>query len=296
MISVVIPSYNSESTIASCLRALLHQTYAHPYEIILVDSSQDSTPKLVAANFPQVKVIHREKKTDPGTARNLGLQHAQGDIIAFIDSDCDAAPDWLERIAAAHQSSYRVVGGAVRNGNEKHSSVAWAGYLAEFREFLPEQPKMEKAHIPTCNISYRRQIFETFGLFDGEFYPQEDLVFNYRLREKGERILFDPAMVVAHHHRTRWQDFLAHQRKIGNITARVLKQHLFPGSGIARRRQVAWLALPLLPVVKLCRTVAVFLRCQPGTILRRPWVVALLGLGLIWWTIGFARGVYQGNP
>lgn len=293
MISVIIPSYNSEKTIRRCLQALVSQSYGAPYEIVLVDSSQDETPRLVAENFPQVKLIHLDHKTDPGTARNLGLKQARGEIIAFIDADCEAAPDWLERIATAHQSAYRVVGGSVRNGNDRHSAVAWAGYLAEFREFLPAGPPGEREHIPTCNISYRRQIFDDFGHFPGEFYPQEDLVFNHRLREKGERIFFDPGIVVAHHHRTRLCAFLAHQKKIGHITARVLKLLPLPGAGLVRRPSVAWLALPFLPWVKLARTVAIFLRCQPQIILRRPWVLALLAVGLMWWTKGFASGLYQ---
>ena len=65
MVSVILPSYNSERTIVAVLNALKNQTFSEPYEIILVDSSSDSTPDLVRTNFPDIQFIHLEKKTDP---------------------------------------------------------------------------------------------------------------------------------------------------------------------------------------------------------------------------------------
>ena len=212
MISVIIPSYNSESTIQKCLDSLINQSYGGEYEIILVDSSVDSTPQIVSSQYPRIKLTHFDKKTDPGTARNIGIEESKGDLIALIDSDCVAAHDWLEKIDWTHKSHYNIVGGVVNNGNANDDIVAWAGYIAEFRDFLPEQPKREVMHIPTCNISYKKDIFTKFGYFKGEFYPQEDLVYNYNLWENGEKILLDPGIQVAHHHRSVLRDFLFHKK------------------------------------------------------------------------------------
>jgi glycosyltransferase involved in cell wall biosynthesis len=133
MISVIIPSYNSEETIEDCIDSLLNQSYADDYEIILVDSSQDRTPELVSRKYPNVKLIHFDKKTDPGTARNTGVQQSRGELIAFIDADCDASTDWLEKIESSHRSSYNIIGGVVNNGNAENDLVGSAGYIAEFR-------------------------------------------------------------------------------------------------------------------------------------------------------------------
>lgn len=293
MISVIIPSYNSEKTIRQTLNSLINQSYNDSYEIILVDSSIDNTPQVVRSEFPDIKFIHLETKTDPGTARNLGLKESKGDIIAFIDSDCTAADDWLDRIENAHDSPYNVVGGVVNNGNDENDLVAWAGYISEFREFLPEQSKKEVDHIPTCNISYKRKIFDEFGLFQGEYYPQEDLVFNYNLRQKNEKIILDPSIQVYHHHRSVLKDYLAHQKRIGTITSTVLKKIPLEGAFIARHKVAAIFLLPLLPFVKFIRTLIVFLRYQPKTIIKRPRVLAIFSRGLFYWIIGFANGIYR---
>jgi len=73
MISVIIPSYNSNKTIEKCLNSILNQTYSDEYEIIVVDSSIDNTSDIVKNKFKDVKLAHLKKKTDPGTARNLGF-------------------------------------------------------------------------------------------------------------------------------------------------------------------------------------------------------------------------------
>jgi glycosyltransferase involved in cell wall biosynthesis len=84
MISVIIPSYNSERTIEKCLDSIEGQSYDGGYEVILVDSSADKTGDIVSAKYDKVKLIHLEEKTDPGTARNIGMREAKGGIYAFI--------------------------------------------------------------------------------------------------------------------------------------------------------------------------------------------------------------------
>jgi glycosyltransferase involved in cell wall biosynthesis len=292
MISVVIPSYNSEKTIDKCLQSLRKQSHTGHYEIILVDSSTDRTPEIVSLNHPEIKYIHLAEKTDPGTARNMGVAEARGDIIALIDSDCVADQDWLDRIYDAHQGNINAVGGAVLNGNGKGDLVGLAGYIAEFREFIPGQPKREATHIPTCNISYRKRVFDAYGGFQREYYPQEDLVFNYKLHSAGEKIIFDPSIQVYHHHRSKLGEFIIHQKRIGRITSRVLKQIPLEGSFIARNRALALLLIPFLPFVKFIRTVSTFIRCDPATICRKPQVLGIFALGLVYWTFGFSQGVF----
>lgn len=295
LISVVIPSYNSQDTIQKCLDSLANQSYEGEYEIILVDSSDDNTPEIVSSGYPHVKLIHLEKKTDPGTARNNGIQIAQGDILAFIDSDCTARPDWLERMVARHDSTYRVVGGGINNANSACDIVGWAGYMAEFREFLPTGTPREVIHIPTCNISYERAIFTKFGIFEGEYYPQEDLLYNYKITKNAERILFDPHIQVFHQQRSKLGDFLRHQRRVGRSAFRVLRVTDLKGSFIARHRLLGFLVLPFLPIVKLVRTLLQFLRKQPKAVIRRPSAIGALALGLVFWGFGFAEGIWLGE-
>lgn len=289
--SVIIPSYNSEATIMRCLQAVTQQHFDEPYEVIVVDSSNDATPEMIRQYFPQVKLIHFDTQTDAGTARNTGIQYAQGEIICLIDSDCIADPNWLRTIDEAHKNDYAAVGGSILNGNPE-SFVGWTGYFAEFREFFPFHPKQFMTNIPTCNISYKRRVFDRYGMFPDDFYPQEDLVFNQRLYQHGDTILFDPTIKVAHINKTSTRHFVVHQYRIGRITSAVLR--CFPdlhGSFIARSRILTILAAPLLPCVKFLNTLRV---AALSRAYRRYFLLTspLLFIGLLVWAAGFVRGVF----
>lgn len=123
-ISVVIPAYNREKTIAKCLDSVLHQTYK-PFEVIVVDdASSDNTVKLVE-EYPSdlVKLVKCKTNSGAQAARNIGIKAAQGDWIAFQDSDDIWLPDKLEKQKEAIENSGFAVcagGGIRREGkNEK---------------------------------------------------------------------------------------------------------------------------------------------------------------------------------
>jgi len=289
--SIIVPSYNAAATIRETLASLRAQDCPEPYEVIVVDSSDDGTDQIVADTFPWVRLIHRPRKTDPGTARNLGIARARGKVIACLDADCIAPADWLGRMLAAQRAGHPVVGGAVENGNPG-SLVAWAGFMGEFREFLPVGSPRTVAHVPTCNISYHRSIFDRFGGFPTRFYPQEDLLYHWRLAHHGVAIWFDPRIRVRHVHRSAWGDYLAHQQRIGRITARVLRLTGEEGAFLARSPLLALAASPLLPLFKWGRTLGVFWSRAPAVLRSRPLASLLLLMGLYAWVAGFVGGAW----
>lgn len=294
MVSVIIPSYNSEKTIARCLRSLRAQTFSEPFEVIVADSSQDKTPEIIKKEFSDVKLIRFDQKTDPGSARNAGIKASRGDIICLIDSDCEAAPDWLEQLVSVHRHyDYEAIGGSVENANDQFNNVAWAGYMAEFREFLPQYPPSEREHIPTCNISYKRRVFDKIGFFNPHYYPQEDLEFNYRLRQSGGRIFFIPSAKIYHNHRSMLKSFLQHQKRVGRVTAKMLKILPLEGATIARNKLLATITIPILPLVKWWRTVIVFLKWRSEIINQHVMATGILALGLVPWAVGFLQGAWE---
>ena len=302
-VTILIPSYNSAATIRDTIASLLAQDFDEPHEIIVVDSSSDETPRIIADEFPtpsfenghsdgMVRLIHLDEQTDPGTARNLGLVQARGEIVACIDADCIAPPDWLGRMVTAQRAGHPVVGGTIENGNPE-SIIAWAGYLGEFREWLPVGKARLVNHVPTCNISYRRSIFARFGGFPTEFYPQEDLLFHWRLAQHGVPIWFDPHIRVRHVHRSTWRAYNRHLRRIGRITARVLKLTDGEGVFVARSPLLALLAAPVLPLVKWLRTIGVFMSQQPDVLREHILALAPFLVGLYAWAIGFVEGAWS---
>jgi len=95
-ISVIIPVYNGEKHIITLLNSLRSQKTEKQYEIIVVDNgSDDNTADLAKRNG--AKVVYKEKGYHISSVRNEGAKHAHGEIIAFIDADCEAPNDWLIR-------------------------------------------------------------------------------------------------------------------------------------------------------------------------------------------------------
>jgi glycosyltransferase involved in cell wall biosynthesis len=291
-ISVIIPAYNAERTIRACLDALLRQTRP-PFEIIVVDSSQDATARIIPQEYPQVRLVHLPQQTYPGPARNLGVRLACRPIIAFTDADCAVEPGWLEGIAQRHHQGWRAVGGSIRVG-DPGSAIAWAGHMMEFREFLPTGAPRRVAHIPSCNIAYRREDLLATGGFPEAYYPQEDLLFNHMLTRRGVEILFDPQISVRHFCRDTLRGYLSHQHRIGRVTCCVLR--MLPGrhAWLARHTYRALLAAPLLGILKSTRTMAIFLRHFLPLALHRPAITPLILMGAVWWARGFQAGALTG--
>jgi GT2 family glycosyltransferase len=291
-VSVVIPSFHSRHTILNCLASLFEQEEP-PGEVIVVDSSEDDTLELVKQAYPQVVAFHFPHRVFPGPARNEGTQIAKGKIIAFIDSDCVAAPDWIKRIATHHNNGHQIVGGSVDVGNSG-SLLAWAGHLSEFREFLPIGQERALKHVPTCNISYRKQLLLTYGGFPNAYYPQEDMLLNLLLYRNGYMIWFDPKIRVKHYCRESLRGYLSHQHRVGRVTRVTLTRIEMEGSNIARKPWVAWATSPILGLIKYLRNVAVLWTSMPGEAIKRPALLPVLLLGSIWWARGFAAGALTG--
>ncbi|MBP3692698.1 MAG: glycosyltransferase [Clostridia bacterium] len=103
LISVIIPVYNSEKYLESCINSVLNQTYFN-LEIILVnDGSTDSSANICdafAQKDSRIKVIHKQNGGQ-ADARNKALDIAQGEYIGFVDSDDTVAPEMYEKLYSA---------------------------------------------------------------------------------------------------------------------------------------------------------------------------------------------------
>lgn len=94
-VSVVIPAYNEEKFLPSCLQSLMEQT-VKAGEIIVVDNNSSDRTAEIAAKFG-AKVV-KERKQGISYARNAGFDAASGDVIARCDADSVLLPDWIEKI------------------------------------------------------------------------------------------------------------------------------------------------------------------------------------------------------
>ena len=118
MISFIIPIYNAEPYLVRCIQSVLKQTTSEPLQVILVDDgSTDNSLAIAQEGAREEKriVVLRQPHAGQSAARNLGLKHAQGEYVAFVDADDTIAPDWCEKHVEAIEGVDYVQSGNPRN-------------------------------------------------------------------------------------------------------------------------------------------------------------------------------------
>lgn len=247
-VSVIIPSFNSQHTIKKCLHALEKQKCQHNFEIIVVDSSQDNTSKIIPKKFPNISFYSFSKRKYPGDARNFGATKASGQIFAFTDSDCIVDSDWIEKIIEAHKNPSPLIGGIIDNGNPE-SYVGWGHYFSEFSQWMPQTTSGYMEDVPGGCLSIKRWAFEKYGPFPEGTYS-EDTLFNWRLSENQEKPLFNSGIKVFHINQTNFLKLLKKQTIHGKFFAMV---RISAKNWSVFSRSVYIIFSPLLPFLLFCR-------------------------------------------
>ena len=196
-VSVVIPHLNHAGALRRCLAALAAQQDPPPFEAIVVDNGSHALPEPVVAEFPFARLL-TEATPGPGPARSTGARQAQGQILAFVDADCIAAPDWLA-VLTGHLDAHPqtgVIGGDVTIAAadpkrptpvEAYESV-WGYRMQLYVE--------RDGYAATCNMAVRRAVFEAIGDFAG-IGVAEDMDWGRRATAAGVGMAYVPGMRIA---------------------------------------------------------------------------------------------------
>jgi GT2 family glycosyltransferase len=215
--SVVVCTYNGGRTLDECFAALARLDYPD-YEVVVVDdgSTDGAAQRAVDWGFNLVTT----ENGGLSNARNIGLQHATGELVAYVDDDAYPAADWLTHLAVAFSRTDHV---AIGGPNIPPSGD---GPIAECVAHAPGGPvhvlvsDVEAEHIPGCNMAFRREALEAVGGFDPQFrIAGDDVDLCWRLQERGWTIGFSPAAVVWHHRRNSVRAYLRQQRNYGRAEA-----------------------------------------------------------------------------
>jgi len=183
-VSVIIPVFNSEHSIAACIDSVLAQTHP-PGEIIVVnDGSTDDTDTILHAYGEKITTI-RQRNQGQGAARNTGIRAATGDFIAFLDADDYWEPLFLERCVAFFRGHARAV--AVLTGWTKiidHSRREIVPPIMNSGSERPLHPMiisdffrfwMEQDHVQTGAIMIRHDVIQEAGLQREDLRISQDL-------------------------------------------------------------------------------------------------------------------------
>lgn len=216
-VSIIVPVYNGEQTLSSCLESLLNQNYPYDaYEIIVVENGSTDETISIAQRYP-VRLLQSHQR-GPAAARNLGIRHSHSEIIAFTDADCIAHPDWLAELVKPYEDF--TVGGVAgeilahqhgeRNIVERFSDEfsPLKNFISGEGEFLP--------HLYTANASYRREVLQKVGGFNPELFTAEDVDLSWRVQlESNYKVCYAQQAVIYHQHRSTSQGLGRQYRQYG---------------------------------------------------------------------------------
>ena len=186
MVSVVVATRERPARLAALLDSLRDQRVpAADFEVIVVDdASSDGSPAAVEreqrSGGSPVRFLRRGRRGGPGAARNDGWREARAPLVAFIDDDCTASPDWL---VAGLSAAKRWPGSVVQGRTDP--APAELGLLGPFSH--TQQVHSAGPRYETCNIFYPRELLERLGGFDAHAYRQggEDTDLAWRALEAG---------------------------------------------------------------------------------------------------------------
>ena len=239
-VSVVIPAYNCQDTIAECLDSLLIQNYPQEQiEIIVVDDgSEDDTGNLIRCKYKKVKLVVNERNFGRAYSRARGTALATGDIIAQTDADCIVAKNWIENIVQNLAEEDCIVTGPVIHENTLMGKLT---AITDFGDFQSDKPGLRNA-FPGGNFAARRKLLSQYP-FDKRFRTAEDRLLSWKLHQLGYKIKYEPGVRVIHRPNLNLSSLVKWATRYGynTISTRRLDPTL-PGGRFAK----AWLMSPVI--------------------------------------------------
>ena len=216
-VSVVVPTRGRGPLLRNCIQSLLSQDYPKDrFDVIVVEDGTAEGEKIVsemAAASPVRMDYVRIPHSGLAVARNIGAERSNGEIVAYIDDDALAVPDWLSQLVEAlNAGGAGGAGGRVSPDypdNALVSEVEADGQMKSSGNSSSLPGIHEVAFVPGGNMAFWRSALNEVKGFDGAYTKRgcwrEETDLCVRLRSKGYRIFYNSAAKVAHRG-ARWED------------------------------------------------------------------------------------------
>lgn len=215
MIDIIIPNYNGVALLPTCLDALRHQTRQDFCVTVVDDGSQDESLALLAARYPEVRVLALPRNRGLAVAVNAGLRATNGAIVVLLNNDTEAHPRWLEHLVGAlerypmyafaasklllfdQRDHIHSVGDFYRPNGVPGSRGVWEHDHGQY------DAMMEVFGPCAAAAAYRRTVLDALAvagnILDEDLVMYcEDVDLNLRAKRRGWRTLFVPTAIVYH--------------------------------------------------------------------------------------------------
>jgi GT2 family glycosyltransferase len=196
-VSIVIPVYNAEATLAECLTRVFQAPF-ESFEVVLVDDGSTDRSRAIAQTFP-VRIVPSPGRVGPAVARNIGARAAVGEILFFIDSDVMLRPDSLARLADAFEDPTVDAVCGVQSAEMRHQDL-----VSQYKNLWMRWTYLRHTgSVPlfyTTAAAMRRDAFLRVGGFDESYATPnvEDTAFGQKLARLGLSVRVHPWLEVEH--------------------------------------------------------------------------------------------------
>ncbi len=210
-VTVVIPNWNGERFLKTCLAALRKQSFENFRTILVDNGSMDGSLNLIARNFPEVEVISLKQNLGFSAAVNVGIRASKTELVALLNNDTEQHPGWIEalvRAADAHPEVGLLASKLVDfhdrrvlDGAGDVLRLSGLPYRLGHGEEDRGQYDSPAYVFGACAAAamYRREMFGRIGLFDEDFVSYcEDGDLSFRAQLAGCQCLYVPGAVVYH--------------------------------------------------------------------------------------------------
>lgn len=213
-ISLIICTRNRAAGLDACLQYIKQLQFPESSEVVIVDNgSTDETGDVLLRFKNEMEIpVNIVQESTPGlaNARNAGIAQARGEIIAFTDDDCYPEPEFLVQILKAFErSDVGFVGGRIM----LHDPTDYPATINESMVPLTFKPGafLRAGAVHGANLAFRAAVLRQVGGFDplfgsGALFASEDVDTTARISRAGYVGLYDPTIVVSHHHGRKAKD------------------------------------------------------------------------------------------
>jgi GT2 family glycosyltransferase len=289
-ITVIIPAYGPGPHLEEVVASLKRELPASGRIIVSHSGSGDPTPRF--ADDPSVRVLHSDQRLFAGAARNRGMAAADTEWVAFVDEDVVVGEGWYAAVRRAIEAGDAdCILGAI--GFE--TSGGYWGTALWFIEFGSVHPYMTRRPVaggPSGNMVIRRDRFAAVGGFPEDWRMGQDSLAHSRLAAAGNRIIFDPSLVVRHYNLPGARRMVRHLFHIGRHSARLRREQPHLAGSWAVRRPLLSTGMWAARTAQMARRVLGARQAPKGRFLiHLPGIL----IGLAAWNSGFTREALRPN-
>ena len=232
-VSIVIPCRNEEKYIGKCLDSILNSDYDKSLlEVFVCDGmSEDKTEStiLLYSQYSFIKLLKNKHKTTP-YALNLGINNSSGDVIMILGAHAELSSDYISQCIATFHLDEKIgcVGGLLQTISEDEQTKSIAKAMsssfgvgnAYFRTGAKE------GYVDTVAFgAYKKEVFNTAGLFDESLTRNQDDEFNYRITKAGYKIYLNPSIKATYYSRSSLSKLFGQYFQYGYWKVFVNKKH-----------------------------------------------------------------------